>query len=157
MIADNDRTLSLGHSTHDEIAEIAELIDKLKYKRAFIDHPFSPFVNLNPDQMKDLSRVGLTFNFTYDELSPMLGVDPAKMYGAIRHVGVAHFTLSSDCGDTLFPNSVEGMRQLSSYMIAFGMQPDEIEQLCVRNPARLVGLDPESVVREVKERLAVAA
>jgi hypothetical protein len=157
MIADSDRTLSFGHSTHDEIWALAELVDKLSFKRAFIDHPFSPFVNLSVAQMQMLSRVGITFNFTYDELSPMLGVDPAKMYEAIRTVGVAHFTLSSDAGDTVFPNSVEAMRQLSGYMTAFGMKADEIETLCTRNPAKLVGLDPDKVVRELKERAAVAA
>ncbi|HTI88251.1 MAG TPA: DUF6282 family protein [Alphaproteobacteria bacterium] len=157
VIADNDRTLSFGHSTHEEIWVLAELVDKLKFKRAFIDHPFSPFVNVTVDEMKQLSRAGITFNFTYDELSPMMGVDPAKMYGAIRAVGVEHFTLSSDAGDPLFPNSVEAMRQLSSYMIAFGMNADEIETMCIRNPAKLVGLDPDEVVCAVKARSAIPA
>jgi hypothetical protein len=103
---DHDRALSFGHSTHQEI-RARELMDKLNFKRAFIDHPFSPFVNVTVEQMKQLSKVGIHFNFTYDELSPMLGVDPAKMYQAIRSVGVEHFTLSSDAGDTVFPNSVD--------------------------------------------------
>lgn len=157
MIADNDRTLSFGHSTHPEIWALAELVDKLKFKRAFIDHPFSPFLNLTVEEMAELSKVGITFNFTYDELSPMMGVDPAKMYAAIKTVGVEHFTLSSDAGDPLFPNSVEAMRQLSSYMIAFGMTPAEIEVLCIRNPAKLVGENADAVVAQVKQRAAVAA
>lgn len=153
-IADNDKTLSLGHSTHKEIWELAELVDKLNFKRVFIDHPFSPFVNITVEQMQALSKVGIYFNFTFDELSPMLGVDPGKMYEAIRKVGVEHFCLSSDAGDTLFPNSVEAMRQVAGYMIAFGMIADEIEIMCTRNPAKLVGLDPDKVVKEVKERAA---
>ena len=135
IIADSDRALSFGHSTHQEIEQIAELVDKLKFKRAFIDHPFSPFVNITVGMMKDLSKLGIHFNFTYDELSPMLGVDPGKMYAAIRTVGVEHFTLSSDAGDTVFPNSVEAMRQISGYMKAFGMSQEEIETLCMINPA----------------------
>lgn len=157
MIADNDRTLSFGHSTHKEIGEIAELVDKLNFKRAFIDHPFSPFVNLDVEQMQELAKISVTFNFTYDELSPMMGVDPARMYGAIRKVGVQHCTLSSDSGDTLFPNSVEAMRQISSYMIAFGMSAEEIEVMCIRNPAKLVGLDADDVVRQIKDRASLAA
>jgi len=154
MIADADRTLSLGHSTHQEIWALAELVDKLNYKRAFIDHPFSPFVNVTVEQMQELAKVGITFNYTYDELSPMLGVDPGKMYAAIRKVGVEHFTLSSDAGDPLFPNSVEAMREVAGYMQAFGMNADEIETMCIRNPAKLVGLDPDVVVSEVKARAA---
>jgi hypothetical protein len=157
IVADNDRALSFGHSTHPEIFALAELVDKLKFKRAFIDHPFSPFVNLTVEQMKQLSKVGLRFNFTYDELSPMLGVDPGKMYAAIRSVGVEHYTLSSDAGDTVFPNSVEAMRQISGYMAAFGMTQDEIETLCMKNPAFIVGADPAEAVKRSREPAAAAA
>jgi hypothetical protein len=156
MIADNDRALSLGHSTHQEIEALAELIDKLRFKRAFLDHPFSPFVNVTVGMMKQLSRVGLHFNYTYDELSPMLGVDPGKMYAAIREVGVEHFTLSSDAGDTVFPNSVECMRQISGYMKAFGMSQAEIETLCMTNPAFIVGADPAEALKRGRETQAAA-
>lgn len=139
MIADHGRAFSFGHCTHPEIWEIARLLDKLKFKRAFIDHPFSPFVNLSVAQMKELATVGITFNFTYDELSPMMGIDPNRMYQTIRTVGVDHFTLSSDAGDTLFPNSVEALRQISGYMIAYGMGAAEIDRMCRVNPARIVG------------------
>jgi hypothetical protein len=30
------------------------------------------------------------------------------------------------------------MRQLSGYMLAFGLTPDELEMLVARNPARIV-------------------
>jgi hypothetical protein len=150
MIADADRALSFGHSTHEEIYMIAELIDKLNFKRAFIDHPFSPFVNVTVEQMKQLSKIGVHFNFTYDELSPMLGVDPGKMYQAIRTVGVEHFTLSSDAGDVLFPNSVESMRQVSGYMKAFGLTQDEIETVCIRNPAFIVHADASEALNRAR-------
>jgi Family of unknown function (DUF6282) len=156
IVADNDRALSFGHSTHQEIFALAELVDKLNYKRAFIDHPFSPFVDITIEQMKQLSKVGIHFNFTYDELSPMLGVDPGKMYAAIRTVGVEHFTLSSDAGDTVFPNSVEAMRQLSGYMMAFGITQDEIETLCIRNPAFIVGADQAEALKRGRELEAAA-
>jgi hypothetical protein len=154
VIADHDRAFSFSHSTHQEIEAIAELVDKLKFKRAFIDHPFSPFVNVTVDQMKALSRVGVHFNFTYDELSPMLGVDPGKMYEAIRTVGVEHFTLSSDAGDTVFPNSVEAMRQLSGYMKAFGLTQAEIETVCIVNPAFIVDADPAEALKLAREATA---
>jgi hypothetical protein len=156
IVADNDRALSFGHSTHPEIYALAELVDKLAFRRAFVDHPFSPFVNLRVEQMKELSKAGIHFNFTYDELSPMLGVDPGKMYAAIRSVGVEHFTLSSDAGDTIFPNSVEAMRQISGYMAAFGMRQDEIETLCMKNPAFIVRADPAEPVRRSRELEAAA-
>ena len=141
MAADRDAALFFGHATHDEIWAMAELVDKLKFKRAVIDHPFSPFVDLNFEEMKQAGAVGITLNFTFDELSPLLGVDPAKMYQAIREVGVAHCTLSSDAGEPLFPNSVECMRLMRAYMEAFGLSREEITLVSEINPAAVVGLN----------------
>ena len=95
--------------------------------------------------MKALASTGITLNFTYDELSPLLGVDPATMYAAIREVGPAHCTLSSDAGEPLFPNTVECIRLIRGYMTAFGLTADELTQVCTTNPARLLGLELEAV------------
>ena len=38
----------------------------------------------------------------------------AEMYNTIREVGVEHFTLSSDAGEPLFPDSVEAMRRFAA-------------------------------------------
>ena len=87
LVADYGRALFFGHATHPEIFALAEEVDKLGFTRAVIDHPFSPFVDLNVEQMQQLARVGIWLNFTYDELSPLLGVDPYLMYQAVRAVG----------------------------------------------------------------------
>jgi hypothetical protein len=63
------------------------------------------------------------------------------MYQAIRSIGVEHVTLSSDCGEPLFPNSVEGMRQMCAYMQAFGLSKDEIKTVSCDNPAKILCLD----------------
>ena len=139
-VADAGVALYFGHATHPEIWAIADLLDTLGTKNAVIDHPFSPFVDLSVDQMRQLAARGIVLNFTFDELSPLLGVDPAKMYAAIRAVGPEHCTLSSDAGEPLFPHSVECMRLIRGYMEAFGMTPDELRLLCETNPARIVRL-----------------
>ena len=145
LCAERDTLLFFGHATHAEIDKLAETIDELGFTRAVIDHPFSPFVDLEVDQMKALASTGITLNFTYDELSPLLGVDPATMYAAIREVGPAHCTLSSDAGEPLFPNTVECIRLIRGYMMAFGLTADELTQVCTTNPARLLGLELEAV------------
>jgi hypothetical protein len=141
ICADRDVALFFGHSTHKEIYKLAEEVDKVGLKRAVVDHPFSPFLNVSPEMMKELVPVGILFNFTWDELSPLLGVDPQIMYNAIRDVGVEHFTLSSDAGEPLFPDSVEAMRLVRGYMEAFGLNQDELYTVCTRNPAKVVGLE----------------
>lgn len=138
---DLDAAVFFGHATHREIYAMAELVERLGFRRAVIDHPFSPFVNLSATQMKEMADIGITLNFTYDELSPLLGIDPQAMYNAIRHIGVEHCTLSSDAGEPLLPNTVESMRLIRSYMEAFGMNKDELYTLCTLNPAKVVGLE----------------
>jgi hypothetical protein len=141
ICADRNVALFFGHATHKEIYKLAEEVDKVGLKRAVIDHPFSPFLNVSPEMMKELAPVGIVFNFTWDELSPLLGVDPQIMYNTIRDVGVEHFTLSSDAGEPLFPDSVEAMRLVRSYMEAFGLNKEELYTVCTKNPAKVVGLE----------------
>ena len=141
LCADRGAALFFGHATHPEIYALAEEVARVGLRRAVIDHPYSPFINLTIPQMKELAQVGITLNFTFDELSPLLGVDPAKMYQAIREVGPEHCALSSDAGEPLFPNSVECMRLVCGYMEAFGLTKDELRRVSVENPRMVVGLN----------------
>ncbi len=141
LCVERDVTLFFGHATHKEIFKIAEAADKAGLRRLVIDHPYSPFLDVSVAQMKALAPLGVLFNFTFDELSPLLGVDPQIMYNTIREVGVEHFTLSSDAGEPLFPDSVEAMRLIRGYMEAFGLTADELYTVCTRNPAKVVGMD----------------
>ena len=83
---------------------------------------------------------GTTAAALIQELSPLLGIDPANMYKAIRTVGPEHCTLSSDAGEPLFPNSVESLRLLRGHMTAFGCTAEEIYTMCTTNPSFIVGL-----------------
>ncbi|RZS84246.1 DUF6282 family protein [Pigmentiphaga kullae] len=140
MVADHDVALFFGHATHPEIEALADLIVRLGFKRGVIDHPFSPFVDLSTQQMRDMAAAGIYLNFTYDEISPLLGIDPKRIYDAIRAIGVEQVTLSSDAGEPLFPHSVECMRLIRGYMEAFGLTSAELERICCENPAKVVKL-----------------
>ena len=118
---------------------MAEEVDKLRFLRAVVDHPFSPFVDLSVKQMQQLAGANITLNFIYDELSPLLGVDPFKMYQVIRGVGVEHVTFSGDGGKPLFPNSVKCIRQICAYMWVFGLSDEEIHRVSTVNPGFMVG------------------
>jgi hypothetical protein len=139
LVADRGVALSLGHATHEEIWALVEEIEKLGFQQAFADHPFSPFVDLSVDEMKQLAGAGVYMNFTFDEISPLLGVDPNRMYEAIRAIGVEHVTLSSDCGEPLFPNSVEGLRLVLTHMRAFGLTAAEMREVSRTNPESILG------------------
>jgi hypothetical protein len=147
MASDHDAAIFFGHPTKQEFRAMAEFSQKLGFRKGVVDHPFSPFVNLTIEEMKDAAAAGLWLNFTYDELSPLLGIDPASMYEAIRTIGPEHCTLSSDAGEPLFPNSVESLRLLRNHMAAFGCTRDEIYTMCTVNPSFIVGLNLSATTR----------
>jgi hypothetical protein len=147
MAHDHNAAVFFGHPTKQEFRAMAEFSHKIGFKRGVVDHPFSPFVNLTIEEMHDAAGAGLWLNFTFDEQTPLLGIDPANMYKAIRTVGPDHCTLSSDAGEPLFPNSVESLRLLRGYMSAFGCTADEIYTMCTVNPAFIVGLNLETKQR----------
>jgi hypothetical protein len=142
MAHDHNAAVFFGHPTKPEFRAMTEYCQKIGFKRGVVDHPFSPFVSLSIEEMKAAGEAGLWLNFTYDELSPLLGIDPGNMYKAIRAVGPARCTLSSDAGEPLFPNSVESLRLLRGHMSAFGCTDEEIYQMSTVNPAFIVGLEP---------------
>lgn len=141
MAHDHEAAIFFGHPTKQEFRAMAEFSQKIGFKKGVVDHPFSPFVNLSIEEMAEAAEAGLWINFTYDELSPLLGIDPAIMYRAIRTIGPARCTLSSDAGEPLFPNSVESLRLLRGHMAAFGCTPDEIHTMSTVNPSFIVGLE----------------
>ena len=147
MAHDQGAAIFFGHPTKREFHALADFSYKIGFKKGVIDHPFSPFVNLTIEEMKQAGDAGLWVNFTYDELSPLLGIDPANMYKAIRAVGPEHCTLSSDAGEPLFPNSVESLRLLRGYISAFGCTPQEIHTMCTVNPTFIVGLNLKTTQR----------
>jgi len=140
LVADRGATLSFAHASHAELYAMAEEVGKIGFERAFVDHPFSPFVDLSVDEMKWFANEGIYLNFTFDEISPLRGVDPFEMYDAIRAIGVERVTLSSDAGEPLFPNSVESMRLMCTYMGAMGLSDEEVRRVSVDNPAAVMGL-----------------
>ncbi|MDI5967248.1 DUF6282 family protein [Streptomyces sp. SL13] len=138
MVADHDVMISFAHSTHDEIDAMAEEVRDLGITKAVVDHPFSPFIDLSLERMRELTSAGVVMNFTYDEISPLLGVNPEHMCRTIQALGTEHVTLSSDAGEPLFPNTVEAIRLLRAHMRAFGLTDDEIHRISSVNPARLL-------------------
>ena len=62
---------------------MAEAVRELNITKAVVDHPFSPFIDLSVAEMRELTSAGIYMNFTYDEISPLLGVNPADMAAAI--------------------------------------------------------------------------
>ena len=140
LCADHGVALSFGHLSPQEMAALAEEIGAIGYTRAFIDHPFSEVFELDVPKLTRWAAAGVRFALTWDELSPLLGVDPQDMLAAIRAVGPEHFMLSSDAGIPLLPQTVEAYRLLAATLRAYGTTEAEMRQLMTGSAKELLSL-----------------
>lgn len=139
-VAERDVILSFGHASPAEAAALAEEAQRIGFRKCMIDHPLSEVRDLTVDDMRQLAAAGVWFNWTYDELSPMLGVEPQTMVDAIVAVGPEHSLISSDAGDPVLPHSVECMRLMFATLQSFGLPHETVEQMAVSNPHQLLQL-----------------
>ena len=58
MAHDHDAAIFFGHPTKPEFRAMAEFSQKIGFKRGVVDHPFSPFVNLTIEEMKEAGAAG---------------------------------------------------------------------------------------------------
>ena len=142
LVADHGVTLSFGHLSPQEMEALGDEISAIGYRRAFIDHPFSEVFEFDVPAMKRWADAGIRFALTWDELSPLLGVDPQDMVAAIRAIGPEHFMLSSDAGIPLLPETVEAYRLLAAMLRAYGMSEPEMRQLMTGSAKEIVGDTP---------------
>jgi hypothetical protein len=140
LAADKGVGVSFAHSSKPEMEALAEECGKLNYHQAFIDHPYGPQVGLEFEELKPFADAGILFNFTYDEISPLLGVDPQDMMGTVKALGAQHFSFSSDGGNPLLPGAVDSMNTLVRYGRAYGLTDEELRLMTVDNPRRVLGL-----------------
>lgn len=140
LIAEYDRSLHFGHRFHEEIYAAAKYGQQCGITRMIVDHPFSPFIDMTWEAMRTLIDYGVKFNFTYNEISPVGGVDPQDVADTIREIGVQHFTLSSDAGDYLFPSSVECVRLLHETLRCYGLTDEDIRIAGSVNGSYILGL-----------------
>jgi Family of unknown function (DUF6282) len=139
-LADHDVALFFGHASHEEALALAEEVQRIGFRKAVVDHPFSPIIDLDVPRLRQLAAAGVYLNWTYDELSPLLGVDPQDVVAAIEAVGPEHCLLSSDAGDPVLPHSVESMRLLAATLESYGLPRAAVRQMGSTNPARIMGL-----------------
>ena len=135
---DHGVAISFGHLSPQEMDALAAEVSAVGFKRAFIDHPFSEVFSFDVPELKRWAAAGLRFVLTFDELSPLLGVDPQDMVAAIRAVGPEHFMLASDAGIPLLPDTVDAYRLLARILRAYGVTEPEMHTMMIDSPTALL-------------------
>jgi len=148
VVKDYNMVLATGHISAREILVVVEKAKQLGISKIVITHAMSAYISetiLTPDERQGLAKAGAFIEHTAWEISPTGGrADPTEVVAAIKAEGPANCIMSTDFGGPPHPSIGEGIRLLISTMLKNGLSPEEITRMVKLNPARLLGLEPES-------------
>jgi hypothetical protein len=105
--------------------------------RIVLTHADNPADRYTIEQQREAVLQGAfvehCFFTTYFNRTPI-----EEIAAQIRAVGCGHIILTTDFGQPKAPNSDEGMAQYASLLLGQGFSRDELRQMMVENPAKLI-------------------
>lgn len=147
-----DLVLHTGHVSPDEIMAVIGRAKELGIDRIAVTHAMADVPGMSVEQMKQAAAEGAVLEVVF--LNHLMGpnahldwmhewnqVSIADMAAAIKEVGVDHFILASDLGQTGNPIHPDGYEMLARGLEAEGIPASDINKMMSDNPARLLGLD----------------
>jgi hypothetical protein len=138
VIADNDLILATGHLDRDETLLVVKEARAAGVRRIILTHPLFHSTELDPETM---ARMWQEYG-AYSELAFVnLAMDHltyAQYLSVIEAVGAQGVILSSDVGQTFSPPVGEALREFYGELQRHGVKEDDIAQMSVLNPNRLL-------------------
>lgn len=151
LIAENNLVLQTGHSSADECLILIKAARQAGVRNILVTHAMADPIAMNITQLKQAAAMGAKLECVW--LSNLQGPKShlasmrnwkhvsTKDYAiAIREVGAEHFVLSSDLGQYLNPVHTDGMKSFILELRAEGITEKEIDLMCRKTPAKLLGI-----------------
>lgn len=152
LIVEHDLVLHTGHSSAEECLILARAARAAGVKKIVVTHAMADPIRMSVADMKKVAALGGKLECVW--LTNLQGpkshlesqrhwrhVSTEDYAKAIGEVGAEHFILSSDLGQYLNPVHTDGMKAFILGLQAAGLEEADIDIMCRRNPARLLGLD----------------
>ena len=163
LAAKHDLVLQTGHSSAEECLVIIKAARAAGVKKIVITHAMADPIGMTVAQMKQAAKLGAVMECVW--LTNLTGpkshlpsqrhwrkVTTDQYAKAMRAVGPKHFILSSDLGQFLNPIHTDGMKSFILGLGKAGIPAADIDLMCRRTPARLLGLKPLSKTRKSGKR-----
>jgi hypothetical protein len=142
MIARHSLILETGHWTADEVLMLIEEARKLGVSKIVVTHAMIAPIHMQISHMKQAAEYGAWIEFVFNGLTgPHKEFDFVDYATAIRAVGVEHCILSSDLGQPMNMSHPDGLVLFFDGLESEGISSAEIDQMSVKNPALILGLD----------------
>ncbi len=147
LAAAHDVVFNLGHVSDAEAVRLAEAARARGVRRVL-----APANHAGPETIRALVALGAHVEFSFFFVSHATSVGlthvdaekhriaPATLSGMVESIGAApveRVVLSSDCGVSLLPPPVEGLRQFLLLLEAAGLERDRLVRMVRENPGRL--------------------
>lgn len=134
--ARHNMVVGTGHLSAQEGMALVEEAARIGC-RIVLTHADNPADHYTEEQQKEAARRGAfiehCFFTTYFNRTPI-----EEIAEQIRAVGCGHVILTTDFGQPKAPYSDEGMAQYSNLLLGQGFSRDELRQMTVENPKKLI-------------------
>lgn len=145
LIAKHNLVLATGHSTVDEGLAMLREARRAGVKQMVVTHAINPPILMSVPQMQEAAKLGAYIEFVGSTLkSADAQTRMDRFADAIRKIGPQFCILSTDLGQMGNEMPADGFIAFMAAMRARGITAQEIDVMTKRNPARLLGLAPQS-------------
>ncbi|MEE2988991.1 MAG: DUF6282 family protein [Planctomycetota bacterium] len=152
VIAQNDLVLETGHSSAKECLLLIKGAKAAGVKKIVVTHAMADPIGMDLDQLKEVASLGAKMECVWmtnltgknSHLASMRHwkkITSEDYARTIRVVGAEHFILSSDLGQYLNPIPTDGIKAFILDLAAAGFSEKEIDLMCRRTPASLLGME----------------
>lgn len=143
LIADFDAVLATGHLSEAEIFAVVEDALAKGVKKIIVTHPEMQCPNLSIETQIALAKQGCVMEYCAVNCMPMFqAVSSDQMRDAIQAVGADRSVIATDSGQPFSPKTPDMFRMYAQVLHEKGIPLDDIATMAIRNPARLLGVDP---------------
>ncbi len=152
LVAEHGLVLQTGHSSAEECLILIRAAQAKGVKRIVVTHAMADPIRMTMEQMRAAAKMEAKMECVW--LSNLQGpkshlksqrhwrhVSTADYAKAMREVGAGHFIMSSDLGPYLNPVHTDGLTAFILGLREEGLNEEEIDVMCRRNPAALLGLN----------------
>ena len=151
VIAQNDLVLETGHSSAEECLLLIKGAKAAGVKKIVVTHAMADPIGMDLGQLKEAASLGAKMECVWmtnltgknSHLASMRHwkkITSEDYARTIRAVGAEHFILSSDLGQYLNPIPTDGIKAFILDLAAAGFSEKEIDLMCRRTPASLLGM-----------------
>ena len=151
VIAQNDLVLETGHSSAEECLLLIKGAKAAGVKKIVVTHAMADPIGMDLGQLKEVASLGAKMECVWmtnltgknSHLASMRHwkkITSEDYARTIRAVGAEHFILSSDLGQYLNPIPTDGIKAFILDLAAAGFSEKEIDLMCRRTPASLLGM-----------------